>query len=60
LDISAVKSAYVNRKEKDGQGRNAVKIHYWEVVIETRSDKLKYESDGDPSSAVARAFGGRT
>lgn len=60
VDLSAVKSAYVNRKEKDGQGRNAVKIHYWEVVIETRSDKLKYESDGDPSNAVARAFGGRT
>jgi hypothetical protein len=60
VDLSAVKSAYVNRKEKDGQGRNAIKIHYWEVVIETRSDKFKYESDGDPSSAVARAFGGRT
>jgi len=59
VDLSAVKSAYVNKKEKAGQGRNAFKVHYWEVVIETRSDKIKYESDGDPSDSIAKAFGGR-
>ena len=59
VDLSAVKSAYVNKKEKAGLGRNAFKVHYWEVVIETRSDKIKYESDGDPSDSIAKAFGGR-
>ena len=53
-----MKSAYVNRKERQGQGKNAPKVHSWEVTIETRGDKLKYESDSDPSDSMSRAFGG--
>jgi hypothetical protein len=57
LDRSAVKKAYVNHKERPGQGKNAPKVHYWEVNIETTGEKYKFESDGDPSEQVTRAFG---
>ncbi len=57
FDRSAVKKAYVNHKDRPGQGKNAPKVHYWEVTIETTSEKYKFESDGDPSEQVTRAFG---
>jgi hypothetical protein len=57
FDRSAVKKAYVSRKERSGQGRNALKVHFWEVIIETPGEKYKFESDGDPAEQVTRAFG---
>jgi len=54
FDVSSVKSANYFRKDRM-QGK--VRLHYWEVQIETRGDKYKFESDNDPSEAMSRAFG---
>ena len=54
FDISAVKNANYSRRDRM-QGK--VRLHYWEVQIETRGEKYKLESDFDPSEAMSRAFG---
>ena len=56
IELSAVKKAYVDHKRRSGQKNSP---EYWEVTIETRSDKYKFESDSDPGSEVSRGFDGR-
>jgi hypothetical protein len=56
IELSAVKKAYVDHKRRSGQKNSP---EYWEVTIETRSDKYKFESDSDTGSEVSRGFGGR-
>jgi hypothetical protein len=57
FDISTVKKADVNRNRRQGSNKNSIPVHYWEVIIETRGDKFKFESDSDPSEPMSRAFG---
>ena len=57
IDLSTVKNNKTNRKDRQGQGRNAPRVHYWEVTIKTRGGKFEFESDNDPSDLMSRAFG---
>lgn len=57
MDISSVKSANYSRKIRQSQNKNVLRLHYWEVTIDTRGGKFNYESDSDPSDPMSRAFG---
>ena len=59
IDLSTVKNAKINRRDRQGQGRNTPLVHYLEVMIDTPggNKKFEFENDNDSSEPIFRAFG---